>query len=223
MNNMNIAGHIEHIALKADTTVADIEIVCNEAVEYNFGSICIPPLFVKTAKALLADTGVSVSTVIGFPFGYSAIEAKVAEIVLAVIDAADELCLVINTSAVKNNDWQFLANEINTIMPIVRGRGKKISVIWETGLMTEQEIITACDIYGAAGVDHIQAGTGFADDAMVIEHVKLVRKHLAAAIQIKAATGVKNYSFASELIRAGSNRLCCNNGPKLIQEALQQN
>ena len=220
---MQIADHIEHIALKPDIVVADIEAVCNDAVEYKLRSVCVPPLFVKIAKTLLADTGITVSTVIGFPFGYSAIEAKVAEIVLAIIDEADELDLVINTSAVKNGDWQFLANEINTIMPIVRGRGKKLAVVLEAALFIDQEIITACDMYGAAGVDAIQTGTGFTDDVLVTEHVQLTRKHLANAIEIKVATAVKSYSFAAELIKAGANRVCCHNGPKLIQQALQQN
>lgn len=220
---MQIADHLEHIALKPDTVVADIEAVCNDAVEYKLRSVCVPPLFVKTAKMLLADTGITVCAVIGFPFGYSAIEAKVAEIVLAIIDEADELDLVINTSAVKNGDWQFLANEINNIMPIVRGRGKKLAVVLEAALFTHQEIIAACDMYGAAGVDAIQIGTGFTDDTSATAHVELTRKHLAGAIEIKVATAIKSYSFAAELIKAGANRLCCNNGTKLIQQALQQN
>ena len=143
--------------------MSDIESVCNEAVEYKFTAVCVPPLFVKTAKVLTAETGILVSTVIGFPLGYSAIEAKVAEIVLAVIDGADEVEMVINTSAVKNNDWQYLANEINTVMPVIRGKGRKMTVILETGLLTDEEIITACDIYGAAAVDFVKAGTGYFD------------------------------------------------------------
>ena len=220
---MKIEEYIEHAGLKPDTLLGDIETICSEAVEYKLSTVCVPPLFVKKAKEFTVETGIKVCTVIGFPFGYCAIEAKVAETVLAVIDGADELEMVINTSAVKNNDWQFLANEINTVMPIIRGSGKKITVILETGLLTNTEIITACDIYGAAGVDYIKAGTGFTDNELIVEHVKLIRKHLAALIQIKVAADIKNYSFAKDLIKAGANRLCCNNGLKLLQEALQQN
>jgi deoxyribose-phosphate aldolase len=219
---MNLAAYIEHSALKPGTVISDIESVCSVAVEYKFSTICIPPLFVKTAKNLTAETGIKVSTVIGFPFGYSAIEAKVAEIVLAIIDGADEIEMVINTSAVKNKDWQFLAAEINTVMPIVRGKGKAITVILETGLMSEPEIITACDVYGAAGVDFIKAGTGFIENEPAIEHIKLIRKHLAAPVGIKSAAAIKNYGFALDIIKAGAGRLCCNNGLQLLQETLQQ-
>jgi deoxyribose-phosphate aldolase len=220
---MILAEHIDHTCLKPDTSIADVEKLCREAIEFKFATICVPPLFVKIAKAFTAKTDVQVAAAIAFPFGYSAIEAKIAEIVLAIVDGADELEMVINTGAVKNSDWQFLASEINTIMPIVRGKGKTITVIFETGLMTDAEIITACDVYGATGVNYVKAGTGTMENALVADQVKLIRKHLAETIKIKVATDVKNYAEAKKLIAAGSNRLSCNNSLELLQHALQQN
>jgi len=220
---MKITAYIEHTELKPGATINDIEKLCSEAINYEFLSICVPPLFVKKAKELLAGKNIKVSTVIGFPFGYSAIESKLAEIVLAIIDGADELEMVINTSAVKNNDWQFLAGEINTIMPITRAKGKRFTVILETGLMTDQEILTACDIYGAAGVDFLKAGTGFFENDRLLENLLLIRKHLANPVQIKTGSVIKNYNFAKDLIKAGANLLCCNNSLMLLREAVQQN
>jgi len=220
---MNIENHIELTALRPDTTMSQLEGVCNEAIEYKFATVCVPPLFVKKAKELTAASAVKISTVIGFPLGYNAIEAKVAEIVLAVIDGADELEMVINTIAVKNKDWQYLANEINTVLPIIRGKGRKITVVLETALMTNEEIVTACDIYGAAAVDYIKAGTGYSADENVVERIKLMKKHLAEAVKIKSSTGTINYKFAVELISAGTDRISCSNGLMLVQEALQQN
>ena len=220
---MILTEHIDHACLKPDTTINDVEQLCKEAVEYKFGTVCVPPLFVKKARSFTAETGINTATVIGFPFGYSAIEAKIAEIVLAIIDGADELEVVINTSAVKNNDWQFLASEINNIMPVTRSKGKKITVILETGLMTNVEIITACDMYGTAGVDFVRAGTGTMENVLIAEQVKLIRKHLAETVQVKVAADVKNYSDAQKIFNAGANRLSCNNSLKLLQEALQQN
>ena len=138
---MNIAQYIDHTILKPTTTIADIEKICAEAKAYQFAAVCVPPLFVKKAKTALAGSTVKVATVIGFPFGYSAIEAKVAEIVLAIVDGADELDLVINISAIKNNDWQYLATEINTIMPLIRNKEKVIKIIIESGILTKEEII----------------------------------------------------------------------------------
>jgi deoxyribose-phosphate aldolase len=220
---MNIASYIDHTVLRPTTTVADIEKLCAEAKQYNFAAVCVPPLFVKKAKELVAGSTVKVATVIGFPFGYSAIEAKVAEIVLAVIDGADELDMVINISAVKNKDWQFLAYEINTVMPIVRGKGKVIKLIIESGILTDEEIITCCDIYGAAGVDFMKTSTGYAEKGATVEAVQLMRKHLPASIKIKASGGIKNYSFALQLINAGADRLGCSSSVQIVEEAARQN
>lgn len=220
---MNIAPYIEHTVLKPTTTISEVAILCGEAKQYGFAAVCVPPLFVKKAKELITGSNVKVTAVIGFPFGYSAIEAKVAEIVLAIIDGADELDMVINISAVKNKDWQFLAYEINTVMPIVRGKAKTIKLIIESGLLTDEEIITCCDIYGAAGVDAIVTGTGYAEKELTIEAVQLLHKHLPSGIKIKAVGDIKNYSFARQLIAAGADRLGCSSSVYILQEAAQQN
>ena len=119
---MNIAKYIDHTLLKPTATWKEIEVLCKEAMEYGFAAVCVPPLYVKKAKEMLANSKVKTATVIGFPFGYCAIEAKVAEIVLAIVDGAEELDMVINISAIKNNDWNFIASEINTIMPIIKNK-----------------------------------------------------------------------------------------------------
>src|SRR5579875_3259643 len=99
---MHLARYIDHTILKPTTTIADIEKLCNEAIQFGFAAVCVPPPFVKKAKELTAKTNVKTATVIGFPFGYSAIEAKIAEVLLAMVDGADELDIVINLIALKN-------------------------------------------------------------------------------------------------------------------------
>jgi deoxyribose-phosphate aldolase len=219
---MNIAEYIDHTVLKPTTTLEDVEKLCEEAVSYQFAAVCVPPLFVKKAKAILSNSSTKVATVIGFPFGYSAIEAKVAEVVLAIIDGADELDVVINISAIKNNDWQFLANEINAILPIIKNKNKIIKVIIESGILTEEEIIKCCDLYGAAGVDFMKTSTGYAEKGASLEAVKLMRKHLADNVLIKASGGIKNFIFAKQLIEAGANRIGCSSSVAIINEAAKQ-
>jgi len=219
---MNIAEYIDHTVLKPTTTLKDVEKLCEEALSYQFAAVCVPPLFVKKAKEILSASSTKVATVIGFPFGYSAIEAKVAEVVLAIIDGADELDVVINISAIKNNDWQFLANEINAIIPIIKNKNKIIKVIIETGILTDDEIIKCCDLYGAAGVDFMKTSTGYAEKGASIEAVKLMRKHLADNVLIKASGGIKNFIFAKQLIQAGANRLGCSSSIAIINEAAEQ-
>ena len=217
---MNINSYIDHTILKPTTTLTEVERVCSEAMQFDFAAVCIPPLFVTKAKELVKDSKLNVATVIGFPFGYNAIEAKVAEIVLAMVDGADELDMVINISAIKNNDWNFIANEINTIMPIVKSKSKIIKVIIESGILTDDEIIKCCDIYGMAGVDYVKTSTGYAEKGASIHAVKLIRAHLADSVKIKASGGIKTYSFAKELIDAGADRLGCSSSVQIVKESI---
>ena len=121
---MNLAPYIDHTILNPTTLVSEVAQLCNEARKFQFVAVCVPPPFVKKASELLKDSDVKVATVIGFPFGYSAIEAKLAETMLAIVDGAEELDMVINIAALKNNDWQYLANELNTILPVIRKKEK---------------------------------------------------------------------------------------------------
>ena len=216
---MNIASYIDHTILKPTTLITDVEKLCNEGIEYNVAAVCIPPLFVKKAKAILKASEIKVATVIGFPFGYSAVEAKLAEILLAIVDGADELDVVINIAALKNNDWQYLAGEINAILHVVRSNKKTIKVIIESGLLTDEEIIKCCDLYGASGVDFMKTSTGYADIGATVHAVKLMRKHLANDVKIKASGGIKTYLFAKELIDAGADRIGCSTSLKIIEES----
>lgn len=216
---MNIAHYIDHTALKPTLTIAEVEKLCAEAVEYGFAAVCVPPMFIKNAKQFCEGSGVKIATVIGFPFGYSIIEAKLAETVMAIVDSADELDLVINIAALKNNDWQYLAKEINTIMPVIRNKEKVIKVIIESGVLTDEEIMKCCDLYGAAGVDFMKTSTGYAEKGASVHAVQLMRRHLADAVKIKASGGIRHYTFAKELIDAGADRLGCSASVAIMKES----
>jgi deoxyribose-phosphate aldolase len=215
-----INSYIDHTILKPTTLISDIEKLCNEAKQYQFAAVCVPPNFVKKAKSFLEGTSVKVATVIGFPFGYSAVESKIAEIVLAMVDGADELDVVINISAIKNGDWVYLANEINHIMPVVKSKNKTIKIIIESGVLTNDEIIKCCDLYGVAGIDYLKTSTGYAEKGATIEAVQLFRLHLPKHVQIKASGGIRDYAFAKQLIDAGATRLGCSASVAIMEGAV---
>ena len=216
---MNIAAYIDHSILKPDTTVADIETVCREALEYHFAATCVPPLYVKKAVQLLSGSTVKTATVIGFPFGYSAIEAKLAEVVLAIVDGADELDMVANIAAIKNSDWQFIASEINAILPVIRNKRRVIKVIIECGLLTTGEIIKCCELYGAAGVDFLKTSTGYTGKGATVETVQLMREYLPSNIRIKASGGIRSFAFARELLSAGANRIGSSSSIDIVKQS----
>jgi deoxyribose-phosphate aldolase len=213
---MQINRYIDHTLLKPTVLIEDIDRLCKEALEYNFAAVCVPPPMLKIAKESLKDSPVKLATVIGFPFGYSAIEAKIAEIILAIVDGADELDVVIDLIALKNNDWQFLANEINHIMQVVKQKNKVIKIIIESGILTDEEVIRCCELYGAAGVDFLKTSTGYAEKGATVHAVKLMRNHLPQHVQIKASGGIKTFAFAEELIEAGATRIGSSSGVQIV-------
>ncbi len=194
--NANISSKIALTLTSRTATLAQVEELCIAAIANNSHSVCVPPLFVKKAKVLLADSQVRVSTVIGFPFGYNAIEAKLAEIVLAMVDGADELDMVVNLTALSNGDWQYLARELSSILPVVQKQQISLTVVIESNLILEEDLIKCCDLYGAAGVQHCSLSTGVEKSLPSLENVALVRRHLADSLGVKV-TG----NFADEVER----------------------
>ncbi len=223
MEKMPLNKYIDHTILKPTCLVSDIQKLCAEAKQYNFAAVCVPPNFVKLAKEQVAGSDVKVATVIGFPFGYSATEAKIAEIILAIVDGADELDVVANISAIKNGDWAAIADEINHIMPIIRSKGKAVKIIIESGVLTNEEIIKCCDIYGIAGIDFLKTSTGYAEKGASVEAVQLFRKHLPEAVHIKASGGIRDYATAMQMIQAGATRIGCSAGVAIVTGANTQN
>ena len=223
MEKMPLNKYIDHTILKPTCLVADIEKVCAEAKQYDFAAVCVPPNFVKLAKEKLAGSTVQVATVIGFPFGYSATEAKIAEIILAMVDGADELDVVANIAAIKNGDWSAIADEINHIMPIIRSKNKVVKIIIESGVLTDDEIIKCCDIFGIAGIDYLKTSTGYAEKGASVEAVKLFRKHLPDQVQIKASGGIRDYATAQLMIDAGATRIGCSAGVAIVSGANTDN
>ena len=217
---MKINQYIDHTILKPTTLIADIETLCIEAIQYQFRAVCVPPNFIKKTKALIEVSSVKVATVIGFPFGYSAIEAKLAEVLLAIVDGADELDIVINISAIKNNDWEYLANEINHLLPIIKQNKRIVKIIIESGILTDDEIIKCCELYGVAGIDYLKTSTGYAEKGATVETVKLFRANLPPQVQIKASGGIRDYAFAKQLIDAGATRLGCSASVAIVNSEI---
>lgn len=215
----DIAKYIDHTILKPETTGADIEKLCNEAITYGFVAVCVPPYYVKLAKSLLHGSGIRVASVIGFPMGYSITASKLQEIEDVLEAGADELDVVHNIAAVKDKDWSFLENEITNVTGAVHQKGKLVKIIIESGLLSDEEIINCCKIYSPYNPDFIKTSTGYAHTGATVHAVELIRQYLPANIAIKASGGIRNFAFAKELIAAGATRLGCSAGTDIVKES----
>jgi len=223
MEKILLNKYIDHTILKPTCLLSDIEKLCAEAKQYDFAAVCVPPNFVKLAKEYLQGSDVKVATVIGFPFGYSATEAKIAEIILAMVDGVDELDVVANISAIKNGDWVAIGDEINHLLPIIRSKGKIVKIIIESGVLTNDEIIKCCEIYGIAGIDYLKTSTGYAEKGASVAAVALFKKYLPAQVQIKASGGIRDYATAKQMMEAGATRIGTSTGVAILSGAINDN
>lgn len=202
---MNIASQVEYCLLGPATRLAEIEKHCQEAVALKVRAVCIPPGYVKTALSLLTGSNTRVSTVIGFPFGYSATESKLSEAVLAIVDGAHEIDIMTNMAAVKNADWPYLAKEASHLVPLIQQKGVTVKIILEAAVMTENELRTCCDIYGAAGVNIIKTGSGYSVPVVTSKVINILRQFLADAIVINAVCSDEKNNPVNDLIQAGAH------------------
>ena len=162
-------------------------------------------------------TGVKVATVIGFPFGYSTVKAKLAEVEQAIADGADELDMVINLIALKEGRWLLLEEEMRVLTERAHADKKLVKVIIESGVLTEEEIIRCCEVYSRVGVDFLKTSTGYAAVGATVGAVQLMRRHLPTGIRIKASGGIRDAVFARELIAAGADRLGCSASVDIVR------
>lgn len=214
---MSLAPFIDHTILKNTTTIGDIDKVCNEAIEYHFAAVCVPPYFVQDAKRLVEKTTVKLATVIGFPFGYHHYKTKVEEARLAMEEGADELDMVMNLAAFKSNDLAYIETEIEQISKLTADKGKTLKVIIESGVLSEEEIIKCCELYKHFPVQFLKTSTGYAEKGASVETVELMRKHLPGHIQIKASGGIRTTDFARQLVDAGAARLGCSASVAIVK------
>lgn len=216
-NTMELEQYIESTLLKPEATKDDISKLVEEALELNFCGVCVPPYYVKQARNLLGEAKTKLVTVVGFPFGYQSISSKVEETRKALEDGADEIDLVINISALKSKDYNHVSDGISGVATMCRLKGKPVKVIIETGLLEEEEMITACGLCADVGVDFVKTSTGFNGPGASVKDVKLLRKILPEKIKIKASGGIRNRKFTEELIAAGANRIGTSSGKIIVQ------
>jgi len=212
---MSIANIIDHTLLKPDTTKDEMDKLCAEGVEYGFASVCVTPYFVTHCKNQLSESTVQVCTVVGFPLGISSSFAKVEAIKRAISDGADEIDAVINISAVKDGNWNYIRNEIQSFTRATHLKGKLIKLIVEAAMFDSEQLKRICEIANKEEIDFIKTCTGYNGSATP-EMVAELKQILIPEIKIKASGGIKTKEAAHKLIAAGASRLGSSNGILLM-------
>ncbi len=204
MDNRQILSHVDHTLLKASASWAEIAALCDEAVAFATASVCVPPAYVGRIHKTYGDK-VNICTVIGFPLGYNATEAKTAEVRAALRDGANEVDMVINIGDVKNGAFDKVTAEIAALK---KEAGSHIlKVIVETCYLTEEEKVAVCHCVTKGGADYIKTSTGFGTAGATLEDVLLFKAHVGPHIKIKAAGGIRTRQDMVDYLEAGCDRL----------------
>lgn len=211
-----LAHRIDHTLLRPDATQADIDKLCTEAAHYGFASVCVPPCFVRRATGKLAGSGVIVCTVVGFPLGYQLAKVKFFETHQALSDGAKEIDMVMNLAAFHSGQYTEVEEEIGEIAELCHLRGAKLKVIIETALLSDEEIVLACQLCAEAEVDFVKTSTGYANRGATVADIRLMRRHLPGSIRIKASGGIRTRAAALALVAAGADRIGSSNSIALL-------
>lgn len=206
MNKKELAQMIDHTILKPEATEAEIMQLCKEAVEYGFASVCINPSMVKKAAIILEGSEVKVCTVIGFPLGATTTEVKAFETEQTIKDGATEVDMVINVGKLKENNLEYLKNDIAAVVNAAKGKAIT-KVIIESCLLTDEEKVTVCTIAKEVGADFVKTSTGFSSGGATKEDIKLMREIVGPDMGVKASGGVRSNEDAMSMIENGATRI----------------
>ena len=214
MDVKKILAACDHTLLQPTATWEEIKELIDDAIQYKTASVCIPPCYVKQAKAYAGDK-MPICTVIGFPNGASTTTVKVFEAMEAVTLGADEIDMVINIGMLKAGDTDYVLSEIEDVKRACRGRVLK--VIIETCMLTEEEKIKMCHLVTKAGADYIKTSTGFGSEGATFADVELFKKHVGPKVKIKAAGGIASLEDAEHFMELGADRLGTSRIVKIVK------
>ena len=220
MDINSILSCVDHTLLSQTATFDEIKAICDDAIKYNTASVCIPPSYVKDAKAYVKDK-LTICTVIGFPNGYNTTAVKCFETADAINNGADEIDMVINLGYVKDGKYYLILDEINEVKKACSG--KLLKVIIETCLLTDEEKIELCNIVSKSNADYIKTSTGFSTAGATKNDIKLFAENIYGDLNIKAAGGISSLEDAEDFIALGASRLGTSRIVKIVKNSGDNN
>jgi deoxyribose-phosphate aldolase len=212
-----IARYIDHTLLKAEATESDIRRVCSEARTHGFATVCVNSGWVRRVAQELAGSATLPISVVGFPLGAMAPEAKAFETRLAIENGAREIDTVIALGLLKAGQIEAVLADLRAV---VQAAGPiPVKVILETASLTREEKILGCQLSVKAGAAFVKTSTGFGSGGATVDDIRLMRETVGPKIGVKASGGIRTFDDARRMIEAGATRLGASASVQIIQEA----
>jgi len=210
---------IDHTLLKSTATLAQIENLCEEAVEYGFAAVCIPPIFVAQAGRLLYGSDVQVATVIGFPLGYDLSSVKRFQTEQAIAAGATEIDMVIQLGAAASGDYSTVETDIREV--VRAAEGVPVKVILECCCFDAEIKKRLTETVVEAGGSYVKTSTGFAASGASVEDVQLLHQTANGRIGVKAAGGIRDWQSCLSMLEAGATRIGTSAGVAIVRQWMQ--
>ncbi len=217
----DISKMIDHSLLTPTLTVKELEAGIELALAYDVASICIMPYYQRRCADLLKGTSVKASTTIGFPHGANTTAIKKLEAERAIADGCQELDMVVNISQVLSERWDYVKQDIEVVIVVAHKAGQKVKVIFENSFLKDEHKIRLCEICSDLNADWVKTSTGYGSGGATIEDLILMRKHAAAAVQVKAAGGVRDFAKVLEVKGLGVSRVGASRTKEMLDECRQ--
>lgn len=215
LSRADFARCIDHCLFRPDATRQDVERLCSEARAHSFHGVCVHGSRVELAAALLENTDLKVTCLVGFPLGASESDAKRYEAEAAIDLGAQEIELVLNTGRLKEGDYRYVLRELRDVAEAAEER--PVTVALEVGLLTAEEVLKACALALDSGVKLVSTGTGLGRAATELE-VKALRAAVGPKFGVKAGGRFETAAVARALIAAGATRLGTTDSVSLVAE-----
>ena len=212
----NPAALIDHTLLRPDATEARIIQLCEEAVEYGFAAVCIPPLFVPLAAERLYGSAVSVGTVVGFPCGYNATRHKVLEAREAAARGAAELDMVIAVGQALSGHIAYVADEIAQV--VLAAAEARVKVILECCYLDHDLMAELTEVVVRCGAAYVKTSTGFGPAGARAEDVRILARTAAGRVGVKAAGGIRDLDGCRRMLEAGATRIGTSAGIEIVSQ-----
>jgi deoxyribose-phosphate aldolase len=211
---LSLARRIDHTLLRQAATRDDFVRLCAEAREWGVWSVCVPPNRVTLAVERLAGSPVKVVTVVGFPFGYTTTDAKVAAARSVVAQGADEIDCVLPVGLLNDGDWVAVYEDVKAVVEAAEGRLVKVTL--ETSELSLESKLLGSYIACFAGASFIKTSTGFASGGAVLDDIHLMRTVAGEHVGVKASGGIRSADFALACLTAGADRVGASHSAEIL-------
>lgn len=201
--------YIERTLLHPAVTINEQYEALDEVNQLGLAGLTVAPFWVKKCRRELGDAHpATLATVVGFPHGYQRTEAKQTEIEWALKDGANQIEVVLNTSALFSPASVWIKIEWAKLVAMAHVQEIPFTAILETALLDDDLLVKMIKTAADAGVDYLKNGTGSLKTPFSLKNALAFRQAVPRSVGVKIVADGATETEMETLVSAGVERLC---------------